>query len=309
MKCLIIGGGGFVGSWLTHELISRKQEVVIIDPFIYYSNWDEKTKRLIYKFKKENLLNKAKIYRKKFEEIGEKIIKKEKPDAVVHLGGIPLEKADDFEISLKQLTDDVGLIYQIVKSVKENSIKKFVFMSSIASYGDCKDVVFENHQLVPKTPYGIMKAAGDFITQSELDNWNIVRTTSIYGFGDMNSRATNIVINKALKKEKFWINSELFTDFIYVKDLVAGIADVILKAPPKEIFHISGGKAIALADFVKQLNKYFKLDYEVKTIHDRPKRGTMNNAKAKKILGWYPKKNIESGLLDYMKYVKKYKVA
>jgi len=310
MKCLIIGGGGFVGSWLTHELISRRHKVVIIDPFIYYSSWDEKTKKIIYKFKKENLLKGAKIYKKKFEDGGKKILEKEKPNVVILLAGIPLEKPTEFEFSLKQLTEDIGLTYQVIKAVKDNPyIKKFIFMSSISAYGNCDDVITEETSLVPRTPYGITKACGEFIVASELDNWNVVRTTNIYGFGDMNGRGNNIILNKILKGEKFWVNREIVMDFTYVKDLVRGIADVVSKAPPKETFHISGGHARKLLDYVNILNKYFKFDYEVKDIHDRPKRGTMDNHKAQKLLGWKPKYNFETAVGDYIKYVKKYNIA
>lgn len=309
MKCLIIGGGGFVGSWLTHELISRKHQVVVIDPFVFYTDWGAVRAKKIRQFKKDVLLKGAKIYKKKFEDGGEEIIKKEKPDIVIHLAGIPLERVDDFDISLKQLTDDVGMTYKIIMAVKSNPVKKFVFMSSISAYGDCNALIDEEHNLIPKTPYGVMKASGEFLTKSELDNWNVVRTTNIYGFGDMNGRASNIIINKILNKENFWINKNIVMDFIYVKDLVSGIADVALKAPDGETFHISGNNAIGLNDFIKVLQKYFTLNYEVRDIKDRPTRGTMDNKKAKKMIGWSPKMNVETGLADYVKYVKKYKIA
>lgn len=308
MKFLIIGGGGFVGSWFTHELIIRGHKVVVIDPFIYYSLWDNKRVNLIKKFKKDFLHTGAKIYRKKFEDGGDVIMSREKPDIVVHLAGIPLEKMDQFDISLKQLTDDMGLTYRIIKAVKENPVKKFVFMSSIAVYGDCEEEVTEDFPLLPKTPYGIMKASGEFLTKSELSNWNIVRTTNIYGFGDLNERASNTIINKMLTGEKFWVNNSIVMDFIYIKDLVVGIVDVALKAPHQEVFHISGGGAIGLVQYVEMLKKYFSFDYEIKELDDRPKRGTMNNKKAKKIIGWYPRMKIEKGVADYIKYVKKYKI-
>lgn len=309
MKILIVGGGGFVGSWLTHELFSRKNQVVIIDPFIFYSDWNTESIKIINKFKKENLLKGIKIYRKKFEENGEEILKKEKPDVLIHLAGIPLERANDFNICSKQITDDLFLTYRIIEALKLNPVKKFVFMSSISAYGDCEDVIDETYPLVPKTPYGVSKAGGEFLIKAGLDNWNVVRTTNIYGFGDMNSRASNIILSKILKGEQFWINKNIVMDFIYVKDLVRGIADVALKAPAREVFHISGNNAVSLFKFVDILKKYFKFDVEVKDIQDRPKRGTMDNRKARKILGWFPKMNLGGGVADYIKYVKKYKVA
>jgi len=309
MKILIVGGGGFVGAWLTYELISRKNQVVIIDPFIYYSDWNEKNIKIINKFKKDKLLKNAKVYHKKFEEDGEEILKKEKPSILIHLAGIPLERTNNHEICLKQITNDVALTYKIIEAIKKTPVKKFVFMSSISAYGDCQAIIDETFPLVPKTPYGISKAAGEFLITASLDNWNIIRTTNVYGFGDMNSRASNIILSKILMGEKLWINKNIVLDFINVKDLAKGIADVALKALTKEVFHISGNHAVSLFKFVDILKKYFKLDVEIRDIQDRPKRGTMNNLKAKRIIGWSPALNLEKGIADYIKYVKKYKVA
>ncbi len=309
MKFLIIGGGGFVGSWLIHELISRGHSVVIIDPFIYYTDLDKDSIRKINNFKKENLLKGAKVYKQKFEDDGEKILKKENPDILIHLAGIPLERTDDSKICLKQLTDDIALTYKIIEAVKKFSVKKIIFMSSISAYGDCEDTIKEGYRLLPKTPYGISKASGEFLTKSQLDNWNIIRTTNIYGFADLNQRACNIIVGKILKGKNFWINKNIRMDFIYVKDLVKGIADVSLKAPAKEAFHISGNKAISLIEFMNILKKHFTFEYELKDIQDRPRRGTMNNAKAKKMLGWFPRMSIEEGISDYIKYVKKHGIS
>lgn len=309
MKIIIVGGGGFVGSWLTRELISRKNQVVVIDPFIFHSDRNKKSIKIIHEFKKENLLKKAKVYHNKFEENGEDILKKEKPDILIHLAGIPLERINDYEICLKQITEDIALTYKIIGAIKKIPVKKFVFMSSISAYGDCQDVIDETFPLVPKTPYGVSKASSEFLITASLDNWNIVRTTNVYGFGDMNSRASNIILSKILEGERLWINKNIVVDFINIKDLVKGIADVALKAPTKEVFHISGNHAVSLFKFVDILKKYFKFDVEIKDIHDRPKRGTMNNLKAKRIIGWSPTLNLEEGIGDYIKYVKKYKVA
>lgn len=309
MKILLVGGGGFVGSWLTRELLSRKHNVVVIDPFIFYTDRDAKSKRIIKKFKNENLLKGAKIYPRKFEDNGEQILKKEKPDILIHLAGIPLEKVDDFEISLKQLTGDVALTYKIIKTLKLFPVKKVVFMSSISAYGDCEDLINEDYNINPKTPYGVSKASGEFLIRADSNHWNIVRTTNIYGFADMNWRASNIILNKILKGEKFWINKNIIMDFIYVKDLVAGIADVALNAPAKEAFHISGNKAISLIEFVDVLKKHFDFNFEVKDIQDRPRRGTMDNGKAKKIIGWFPKRTIVTGIADYINYIKEYSIS
>mgnify|MGYP001605115054 CR=1 FL=1 len=53
-KILIIGGGGFIGSWLTKELISKKHKVAVLDPFVCYSEVDKKTFKKVLKFRNKN---------------------------------------------------------------------------------------------------------------------------------------------------------------------------------------------------------------------------------------------------------------
>ncbi len=308
MKYLLIGGAGFIGSWLTKYLTDLGHKVIIIDPLIQYAQ-NALNNQAIHEFRNKKLLNKAIIYKEKFEEIGEKILKKEKPQIVIHLAAFPLEYSFDSPYSLKQLTEDITLTYQIVSLVKEYQIKKFIFLSSISAYGNFDYTITETAPLHPTTVYGISKASGEFLIKSNLDNWIILRTTNVYGFGDLHNRSTNVVINKAIKGEKFWINDSIWLDFIYIKDLVEGVLKIISHAPVKEIFHISGGKAQKLSSFIKYLHPYFKLKYETKSLFDRPARGTMENSKARMLLNWSPKMDLEKGIKDYLKYVKKYNFA
>lgn len=308
MKCLLIGGAGFIGSWLTKYLIDMGYKVIIIDPLLQYED-DTLNSQKIRRFREQILLKKAVIYKGRLEEIGKKVIIKERPQIVVHLAGYPLEDSFDSPFSLKQLTEDIAVTYKIVSLSKEYQIKKFIFLSSILAYGNFDYSITETAPLHPTTVYGISKASGEFLVKSHLDNWIILRTTNVYGFGDLHKRSINIIVNKALKGEKFWINDNAWLDLIYIKDLVEGIRQVISKAPVKEIYHISGGKASKLSSFVEHLAKHFKLKYDKRNLNDRPNRGTMDNSKACMMLEWSPNMNLEKGIKDYLKYVKKYDFA
>ncbi len=308
MKCLLIGGAGFIGSWLTKYLTDQNYKVVIIDPLLDYGDNKLHIKK-IRDFRNKSLLKKALLYKGRFEEIGEKIIKKEKPQIIIHLAGYPLEHSFDSLFSLKQIAEDTVLTYKIASVVKKYPIKKFIFMSSIAPYGNFDFTINEKAAIQPVTVYGVSKASGEFLITSHLDNWMIIKSTNVYGFGDLHKRAVNSIINNAIKNEKFWINENAWLDFIYIKDLVEGIIKVISVAPTKEIFHISGGKAQKLSTFISHLRPYFNLKYEIKTLTDKPRRGTMDNSKARMMLGWSPKMNLENGIKDYLKYVKKYNFA
>lgn len=310
-KVLIIGGGGFIGSWLAKELANKEYDVSIIDPFVCHSKLDGKIKKSAFKFRREELLKNVSVIEDRYEDIGKKILDEFQPEIVVHLAATAFEEKKDIYISKKQILYDIPLTFQIALDVAQNKkVKKFIYMSSIFAYGNItKKSISEDTPLNPITPYGISKATGEFIVKSLLDekDWTIIRTTSVYGFGDANLRATQIFVNEAVKGEPLWVNKDSWLDFIYIKDLVGGIVKVIGANTRHEVFHLSGGHAAPLARFVEKLKKHFPdLNYEVREgVNDRPRRGTMENTKARILLGWEPQFSLEEGIIDYLKYAKK----
>jgi nucleoside-diphosphate-sugar epimerase len=310
LNFLLIGGGGFVGSWLAKNLVDKGHKVSILDPHYNYFKVDSTKFDSVKKFRTKHLLKKVTSHIGTFEDIGQDLISKNDYDVIVHLAAHAIEKPFDSEISLTQITKDIELTYQITSSIKHTKTKaKLVYMSSSAVYGDYDYATTEHAQLNPKSIYGISKSAGELLIKSTLSNWNIVRANAAYGFGDLGDRATHVLAEKAFNKEKAWVNDSVWCDFVYVKDLAEGIARVAVKAPPGEVFNISGGEPYRLLSYVEELGRYLPLDFELKSVHDRPKRGVLDNSKAKMVLDWHPEFDLVSGVKDYIKYVRKYKTA
>lgn len=308
-KILIIGGAGFIGSWLTDYLHKLGHFVIVVDSNIMSSEVDGIYNERVRDFRASELLHLHELpyYAFPITRVGTYIMENEKPNIIVNLAATPLEKQFESQESQMQLSNDIMIAYDSVLLAKKYKVDKYVYMSSLFAYGDFEGNVTEDHLLNPKTPYGISKTVGELLAKSQLTNWNIVRTTSVYGFGDVNNRATQIFINKAMNEEPFWVNTEAILDYIYIKDFVAGLAKVILEAPVCEDFHISGGKPASLLEYVKEVEKYFpNIKYEVKSVFDRPKRGSLDNAKAKRVLNWQPQYTLSTGVAEYIEYVKKY---
>lgn len=297
-KYLLIGGAGFIGSHLASVLTARGDKVIICDPNAASCTTDSYRGALI----KDCVL-----YEQPYHMVRDTIWK-ENPDYVIHLAALPIESEFDSPTSLMQLESDITTTYKLVVDYKKyGKGKRLLFMSSVFAYGDFNFAITEESPLNPKTTYGISKAAGEFLIKSQLEDWNIVRTTSVYGFGDTNKRATNIFVDKALNKEKMWVNANVWLDFIYIRDLVDGILVILDKAAPKEIFHVSGGEALTLPHFIYELKRHFPdIDYEEKTVTDRPNRGTMTNDKMRILLGWRPNYYLARGVDDYITLVKQY---
>jgi nucleoside-diphosphate-sugar epimerase len=53
------------------------------------------------------------------------------------------------------------MTYRVVRAVKDSSVKKFIFMSSISAYGDCGKLIKETN---PRSKIlRCAKAAGEFV--------------------------------------------------------------------------------------------------------------------------------------------------
>lgn len=323
-RILLIGGGGFIGSYLASELSDRGHTVDVIDNFTNAKGIPDEEFKKIVAFRKETLLKSSNLYQVDYDDFAKEYYEKNRPDVVMHLAASPLE-SDDYEIWTHQITKDISLTWRValdaLSRTTEDEGKKpypirFVYMSSLFAYGNIDSFSCnEEEPLKPRTGYGISKATGEFIVKSLFGkddrlSYNIIRTTSIYGVGDANRRATQIFLQKAVEKQKFWVNKESYPDFIYIFDLVRGIADVIESNHKNQDFHISGGQARPLLDFVHELQKQFvyNLEYELKEGlgNDRPKRGSMDNTKARLLLGWNPKYDLSKGVENYVDLARRF---
>jgi nucleoside-diphosphate-sugar epimerase len=96
-----------------------------------------------------------------------------------------------------------------------------------------------------------------------------------------------------------------FLDFTYIDDLVQGIyLTMVKKESLNNIFNITYGKSRSLLDLIKIINKNIKNVKVKKVKRDKlmPFRGTLSVDKAKKLIGYKPKFNIDKGIPKLIKW-------
>lgn len=319
---LITGGLGFIGTKLAEKLISKKlvNQCVLLDNFGGYinpsfDNFRDYRKLRLKKIKK----NKFVVERadtNNFKSVL-KIMEKYKPEIVFHTAALPLAKVSNVnadEAKQGSIDSTVNLIDAINLSNKKKKFKRFIYISSSMVYGDfVKNIVKEDDQKKPKEAYGIMKYCGEKITEGlcrlyKID-YSIIRPSAVYGPTDMNRRVSQLFVdgarnNKKLKVEG--VNEKL--DFTFIDDLAEGlILSAFKKKAINQVFNMTFGKGRKLIDFIKILKKHYpKLRYEVKSKDKtKPSRGTLSILKAKKLIGYKPKFNLEKGIKNYLEFLKK----
>jgi len=317
---LVTGGLGFIGSNLVKILLKKKivQKCILLDSYAGFVNplKDNFTDLRKHRFTDYKNIIIERGDAKDFRLIY-KILDLYKPNLIFHTAAIPLAKIDNLNANESKIgsvdtTTNILECIDFFKSKKKYKIDRFVYFSSSMIYGDLKKKVFkEDDRLNPKEIYGTMKLAGEIITKGLCNfykiPYSIIRPSAVYGPTDMNNRVSQIFIQKAMKRQDIKIqgkNEKL--DFTYVEDLANGAILAATKNGGKNMtFNITYGKSETLLKFVKILSKHYKgLQYKIeKRDSFRPKRGTLSVSRAKKLINYKPKYNLEKGIKKYTDFV------
>lgn len=314
---LITGGAGFIGSYVTRELLARGEQVIIYDAFIQYVSPLESYYCAHLRERFRGIQNHVVIVRGDTRNKNElrKTILKYKPERIIHLAALPLADLADThsEEALESILHGTVNLLDILRDV--GFVKRFVYTSSSMIYGDfLYHPADEEHPKNPKDIYGGTKLAGEILVQSygrryEID-YTIVRPSAVYGPTDINRRVSQIFIENALRGENLILHNGGRTrlDFTYVKDVARGFVLAMYKPEARnEIFNITRGEGRSLREYAEILQKllpHVEIIEQPSNIF-RPERGALDISKAKKLLGYEPEYSLEEGIQEYVDYFKK----
>jgi UDP-glucose 4-epimerase len=300
-KILITGGAGFIGSHLVEALIKAGHSVTVYDNLRTgcLSNIEHLGVKFIQgDILDENLLSKSMS--------GQEL--------VFHLAAFT-----SVVESMKLMKECIDINFHgtlnVLKAAKENHIRKVIFASSAAVYGDSPELPKkEEMRLNPKSPYAITKVDGEYYCKFYSENYQLstVCTRFFNVFGerqDPNSSyaaAIPIFISRFLQDQPVMIygDGNQLRDFIYVKDLVKAL--MLLMDKGNGIFNIGYGKATDINTLVHMIQDYLKPNSKV--IYTSERRGEIKNSYSSVdrlySLGFKPDFSFETGLLKTIDYYK-----
>lgn len=222
MKILITGGAGFIGSHLCDYILKDNHEVFVLDNLSLgrENNISHLKGNNAFKFTQGDILN---------SELLDQIFRENNFDVVFHMAANS-DIAQSFHNPNVDKDNTFMTTYMLLDMMKKYDVKKIVFASTSAIYGDTTDVLHENYgPLKPVSHYGAAKLASESFISSFVENYGIqawvVRFPNVVG-----ERATHGVIFDFIKKlrkddTKLEVlgNGEQFKPYLYVKDLVEAI--------------------------------------------------------------------------------------
>jgi len=310
MNYLITGGAGFIGSTLVNELEKGDNNVFVVDD--------------LSMGKKENLNTSSKIilFEKDIRDLVflNEIFSENQFDYIFHLAAIA-SVADSIErpIATHQVNLEATLnLLELTRQTQKN-LKRFVFASSAAVYGDEPSLPkTEKSMIKPLSPYAIDKYSSEqygLLYNSLYDlPTSAVRFFNVYGPNQNPSSPYSGVLSIITNHFKKLKNHEknVFTiygdgsqtrDFVYVDDVVQALKIVSEKEEAQgNVYNVGTGIPSSINDVLD----IFKSETGIEPIikYENVRKGDIQDSYAEiselKKIGYSPKYDLNRGISTYL---------
>ena len=300
-KFLVTGGAGFVDSNIAFELQNQGHEVTIIDDFSTSS-----FKNLIG-FKGDVVA--ANIF--------EEIPLDNYYDAIFHEAAITDTNVHDQK---KMMEINVEAFKNILFYAADHEIKKVIYASSAATYGNSPCPMKVTQMPTPANVYGFSKAIMDNVARDfaeENHDMKIIglRYFNVYGPGETyKSGVTASMVFHLYNQMKMGHRPRIFKmgeqerDFVYIKDIVKANMCALNNGKESGVYNAGTGICRNFNDMVACLNKELNTNLPPEYI-DNPYSAFYQNKTQADIslttekLGYTPDYTLETGIADYVKYL------
>ena len=289
---VVTGSESFIGKKLISSLLENNEKVI---------GFDLVEKSQNYNFVKIDIRS---------ENLEDHI--PENTDVLIHLASLssdPLCKGKSYE------TFDInvmGTLNLINAAIKKN-VKQFIFASTEWVYeGFSENEEKDENSIIDitqhKSEYALSKLVSEINLKQEFDNGlsnvTILRFGIIYGPREKNWAAVESIASMVKNNDEVSVGSlKTGRRFVHVFDIVEGIILSIGKNG-FNIINLTGDKIITLNDIIKTTEKLFNKSITI--IEKNPTNISLrnpSNQKAKKLLNWNPKINLEDGLKSIESFI------
>jgi UDP-glucose 4-epimerase len=301
---LVTGGAGFIGSQTVLELDRAGYFPITYDNL----SAGHKEAVLAGEFVLGDLKDLKKL---------DQVFKKYKPDAVIHFAA-SVEVEESVKNPEKYFENNVVNGLNLLKIMLKNKVKKIIFSSTAAVYGNPKRVpIKETDPTEPINPYGLSKLMFEQILYWYSKSYNLKPISLRYfnaagadpsgKIGEASEKPTHLITKTlwaALGKLPFveiygtdypTKDSTCVRDYIHVKDLA--IAHILaLKVLDRDkfspVYNLGTGRGYSVRQVVEEAKKITGIDFKVKEGPRRvgdPAVLVASAEKAQKELGFKPK--------------------
>lgn len=276
--------------------------------------------------KKQNLIPSSSIsfYQESVLNINfmKELILKNNFDYIFHFAAVAsVAESIDRPIETNQVNLNSTLeILNILKNMKNSTLKRFIFASSAAVYGNLLDLPKkENSNVNPLTPYAIDKYASEKYTLAFNHLYGIptsaVRFFNVYGPNQNPespySGVISIIIDSFMKNIEdkntefsLYGDGNQTRDFIYVEDVIQALELVAYSEKSLgNVYNVGTGSETSLNDLLELVSNIFKDEIKIRNLPERA--GDIKKSFAQidllKDIGFNQNFTLQEGLEKYIK--------
>ena len=304
MSILVLGGAGYIGSHTVYELIAKGEDVVVVD------NLETGHREAVHpmaKFYEGDIRNRAFV---------DSVFEQEKIEAVIHFAANSLV-GESMTNPLKYYDNNVNGTKVLLESMIAHDVKKIVFSSTAATYGEPENIpILESDKTCPTNAYGETK-----LSMEKMMKWTDVahglkyvalryfNACGAHESGEIGeahnpeSHLIPLILQVPLGKREFISifgddydteDGTCIRDYIHVTDLAqAHILAVkyLLEGNESNTFNLGNGVGFSVKEVIETAKKATGLPIASKIVERRagdPARLVASSEKARKVLGWNP---------------------
>ena len=306
MKILVTGGAGYIGSFMVKALLDKGDDVTVFDNL---SRGHESAIDKRANFLKGDITDESDLNR---------LLENSKYDAAIHFAGLIAVGESEQNPELYYKNNVIGSKLFFEACISKGNIKKFIFSSSAAVYGNPLTVpIPEDHPKKPTSKYGENKLEiEEALTQIRASNNDVSFVALRYfnaagaaldgSMGEDHNPETHIIPNivKAIKnKQSFKLfgsdyntkDGTCVRDYIHVLDLVEAhilALDKLNKDKGGYFYNVGTGNGYSNREVVEMVKKISGEDFPVENEPRRPgdaEELVADPQKIKQELGFEPK--------------------
>ena len=309
MNVLVTGADGFIGSHVAKALIDKGAEVTtIVRDIKKRSNIDILDIKSKVNLVHGNLIN--------FEDC-QRTINEYSIGFCFHIAAQAIVMVAN-RSPLSTFESNIKGTWNLLEACRlSKNFNGMIIASSDKAYGQQKKLPYtEDSPLSGYFPYDASKVCAEVLAKCYFMTYNlplaITRNANTYGAADMNlNRIVPDVITRLIKNEQPIIRSDGTPkrDYIYIKDVVDAYLTLAENLHKKEVlgeaFNFGTNKPISVLELYKIIIKIMGKNIEPKILAEAKNEidcQYLDSSKAKKILGWEPEHNLDSGLRETIKW-------
>ena len=303
MNILVTGGAGFIGSHLVRHLLAKGENVTALDN--------------LSTGLAENLPPEAKLVEMDIlDEDLPKVVAAGAFDAIVHLAAQTMVDTSIKNPLLDTRENLLGTV-QVLEAARAANVKRVIFASTAAAYGDVKEDDLPVREAQPTEPmsfYGLSKLSVEKYLEMYRKIYGmeyvVLRFANVYGErqGDGGEGGVISIFAKAVAEGRditIYGDGEQTRDFVYAGDIAEGIWAALRTEEVNAAYNLSTQTETSLRELVSLLAEIRGREIVPKYGAEREGdiyKSMLSNSRARRGLDWQPATTLADGLRRTYEY-------